>query len=294
MTKALAWDGKSTTGRAVVDRPFKVPPAIVGAMRATSALSTVAAAELARLLFFKTFRTRASQEQRAVLNDGAPFSVRVRGGIVRGWSYGGRPMILLLHGWNGNAGQMTSFIKPLLARGYGVAIVDGPGHGSSSGQWSSIVHFAAAIRALSEHFGGLHAVVAHSLGGAAVPVALRDGLSLKRTALVAPPAHFDVIWERFRVGVGVSVPVFERMLVRAQRWLGVSFDPMRPEAIAPSMTTPLLVVHDVGDREVAHAEGAALAASWPGARMHTTTGLGHVRLLHDAGVVERVADFVTA
>jgi hypothetical protein len=41
-------------------------------------------------------------------------------------------------------------------------------------------------------------------------------------------------------------------------------------------------------------DGAAIAAAWPGARLHVTSGLGHRRLLRDPNVIAEVVEFVTA
>ncbi len=46
-----------------------------------------------------------------------------------------------------------------------------------------------------------------------------------------------------------------------------------------------LVVHDCRDREIAHAEGEAIATAWPNARLLSTEGLGHQRILTDPAVV---------
>ena len=55
-----------------------------------------------------------------------------------------------------------------------------------------------------------------------------------------------------------------------------------------------LVVHDREDTEVRWAEGASIAAAWPGAELLTTRGLGHRRILRDPAVVARVIAFLAA
>jgi pimeloyl-ACP methyl ester carboxylesterase len=47
-----------------------------------------------------------------------------------------------------------------------------------------------------------------------------------------------------------------------------------------------LIVHDLADREVPWAEGERYARHWPDARLLTTTGLGHHRVVDDAGVID--------
>ncbi len=55
-----------------------------------------------------------------------------------------------------------------------------------------------------------------------------------------------------------------------------------------------LVLHDEQDREVPHAEGAAVALAWPNARLVSTTGLGHQRILADPGVVAAAVAHLTS
>ena len=48
------------------------------------------------------------------------------------------------------------------------------------------------------------------------------------------------------------------------------------------------MIHDQDDREVPLPHGERLAAAWPGARLVTTTGLGHRRILRDPAVLDAV------
>jgi pimeloyl-ACP methyl ester carboxylesterase len=57
-------------------------------------------------------------------------------------------------------------------------------------------------------------------------------------------------------------------------------------------TPPLLLVHDRLDAETGWADSAAIARSWPGARLVSTTGLGHRRILRDPAVVAEATAFV--
>jgi pimeloyl-ACP methyl ester carboxylesterase len=63
---------------------------------------------------------------------------------------------------------------------------------------------------------------------------------------------------------------------------------------AKAGTPPLLVVHDRDDRQLPWADSAALVDRWPQARLVTTQGLGHSRLLADRVVHEEVVRFVSS
>ena len=79
---------------------------------------------------------------------------------------------------------------------------------------------------------------------------------------------------------------------RLERRLGFSWKDLNIPAFAPDMRVPLLVVHDRDDREVGWSDGAAIAQSWPGAELMTTTGLGHHRIVSDSAVIRQVVTFL--
>ena len=103
------------------------------------------------------------------------------------WSWGEGPTVLLVHGWNGRATQLGAFVEPLLARGYRVVAFDAIGHGESAGKQSSLPEFANCIRQIADELGGVYAIVAHSLGGAATTFALAYGLRAERLVYVSHP-----------------------------------------------------------------------------------------------------------
>ena len=63
-------------------------------------------------------------------------------------------------------------------------------------------------------------------------------------------------------------------------------------AAAPSVRVPVLVVHDEDDNVAPFAQGSALAAAIPGARLLATRGFGHSGALRDAATIERVVEFL--
>ncbi len=299
---------KSTTVRT-----FPTAARAVGiALRTLESGSPRAAATLAEHLMFRTQRTPASSATSGVMDRAVRFRIPSARGELAAWRWGsGRP-VLLTHGWNGRSSQLSSLVDPLLARGFSVVAYDAPGHGESPGNVSSLFDFAdavdAAIDAVRQPFGQVEAIVAHSMGGAAVTYAmsrhsraprvgqeraLKDtGLPARRFVFVAPPIDVgDFIRGMGRMfGLGAT---FEAALrARVESRFGIALDDVYAPDLARSLDAPLLVVHDEGDREVPIDRGRALAAAWPGARLEVTRGLGHVRILRDPGVVERVASFV--
>jgi pimeloyl-ACP methyl ester carboxylesterase len=62
--------------------------------------------------------------------------------------------------------------------------------------------------------------------------------------------------------------------------------------IAPRLQASALVIHDRNDGVVPWEQGATVARQWPGAKLMTTQGLGHRRILADEAVTQAAAEFV--
>jgi pimeloyl-ACP methyl ester carboxylesterase len=253
------------------------------------------ASRVAADLFMTPRRFNTPPREQTALADAVPFEVRLGTATrIQAWRWGRGPLVLLVHGWEGRGSQLAPFARPLVEAGYSVVAFDGPGHGASSGKRSSLPHFAFAVRSIAESLGKPHAVLAHSLGCAAATLALRDGLTTQRVVFIAPPLNPSDYVSRFGEILGLDGVVLDRMKDRLEERFLRKWSDYSLEATAREMTAPLLVIHDREDNETRHSEGSALAAAWNGARMISTSGLGHRRILRDEKVIEAAVQFIAA
>lgn len=235
---------------------------------------------------------------------GEPFTMAVRRSTVRGTVWGTEgSVIYLVHGWGGVAGQLDAFVEPLLACGHRVVSFDAPGHGRSSQSLagpgrSTLPEFSEALAGAVDRFGEAHAVIAHSFGAAAVVLSVLDGLRVGRLAVVAPVSDPIGFSYEFAKMLGFRERIRTGFLRVLEKRVGESMDrfdiPQRMRTADLTGLPPLLIVHDLGDREVPVASGDRLASMWPGAELDTWTSLGHFRILTDPDVVRKVAVFSSA
>lgn len=270
-----------------------------GAFRFLSATVPGVASRVAADLFMKPRRFPTPPREKAILVKGTPFTVKLGTSTeVRAWRFGEGPVVLLAHGWEGRGSQLTPFVAPLVERGYSVVTFDAPGHGASAGSRSSLPHFAWALRVVADavseagNSAGIHAVIAHSFGCAAATLALRDGLAIQRVVYLSPPLNPVEYTARFGDILGLNTATIHQMQKRIEERFARKWSDYSLAESARGMNTPLLIVHDRDDRETLWSEGAALAAAWPQARLLTTEGLGHRRILRDASVIGEVTRFI--
>lgn len=210
------------------------------------------------------------------------------------WSWGAReaPAVLLAHGWGGRATQMRAFVAPLLAAGYRVIAYDQPAHGLSDGRLTGLPDFAEVLAEVARHHGGVRAVIAHSLGGPAAAIAGARGLPLERVVLVSPPSDLVGYSRRFARWFAIPERVRRAMQAAIEERFGVRWADLELARVAAHLRAEALVVHDHHDTMVPWRHGAAVAQHWPRARLMSTRGLGHGRILEDETVTRAAADFI--
>ena len=263
------------------------------ALRATAAVSPRTAARGLEKLFLRTRRHPTPDRERSWLETAEPTQFESRGESLAAWVWGDGPRTALLaHGWEGRGAQLGSFAAPLTDAGFRVVTFDAPGHGASPNDRSSLVEMAEAVRDASAHFGPFDGIVAHSAGAAATAIALDHGLETGRAVFIAPPTDLGAFLATVTAYLGLSRDVERHTRERLEERFGVRWESLALERIAPTMRTPLLVLHDREDREVAFDNGEALASLWPEARLVATEGLGHRRVLRDPEVVRQAAAFL--
>src|SRR5258706_9553786 len=210
------------------------------------------------------------------------------------WGSSDAPLVILAHGWGGYAAQMRAFVFPLLRAGYQVIAYDQPAHGVSEGRLTGLPDFADLLVDLSWHHGGAHAFIGHSLGAAAGALALASRrVRFDRLVLVSPPADLVGYSRRFARWYWMPEAVRRAMQSAIEERYGVLWDNLEVARLAPRLRTPALVIHDRDDRQVPWTQGAHIARLWPGARLMSTDGLGHGRVLQDEAVTRAAADFIS-
>ena len=263
-------------------------------LRASSALAPSLAGAWAERLFLTPPKKRLPQSSLFDYLDAHAAFVEYRGRSLATWRWGhyDAPAVLLVHGWGGNSGQMRAFVQPLLAAGFRVIVFDQPAHGLSEGKLSGLPDFAGAIEAVASWHGGVRHVIAHSLGGVATALALSRGLGLERTVLLSPPSDMVGYSRHFARWLWIPERVRRAMQAAIEERFGVRWQDFELPRIAPRLRAQALVIHDRGDTMVPWKQGAALARAWPGARLLSTRGLGHGRILEAEGAVRAAVAFI--
>jgi pimeloyl-ACP methyl ester carboxylesterase len=298
----MTTQAESETHKSTIVRPRRrlVPAWIPAGFGVLELVAPQVGARRAERLWFAVPAARAARGTATAALAGEPFEVPVNGGRVVGEAWGDGPLIYLLHGWGGWRAQLSALVPALVEAGYRVIAFDTPSHGDSSPglhgpRQSTLLEFEAALAAVVGRHGPAYAVVAHSGGAPAAALAVRHGLPVRRLVFIAPMAHPEPYLRTFARQLGIGPRTYRRLVRRIVDRVGVPmahFDVAGLAADVPER--PLLVLHDKDDAEVGWSDAAAIVEAWAGARLVSTTGLGHRRILRDPQVVAEVRAFVVS
>jgi pimeloyl-ACP methyl ester carboxylesterase len=227
-------------------------------------------------------------------------------GRIATWSWGDDawPFVVCLHGWGGRGTQWAHLATALLERQHRVVVLDAPAHGASDGDRASLPGFRNALLRVLDTLGTPRTLVGHSLGGLAVLAAIASRANggvtpLPRAVSIGAPSSVDRPLSRFLRRHQASEAVQHAMIAKLEHRWHFRWNEMVTVSLAAQAMraggAPLLVVHAADDEQVLVVESEGLAEDWPRAeRWLAPAGSGHVRILREPAVIEKIVAFVTA
>lgn len=240
---------------------------------------------------FTTPRPRAVRPWEQSVEAGAA-RVQLATGLSGLYWPGSGPSVLALHGWEGRATQFGPLAEHLAGSDASLLSLDGPAHGRSTGTRANPIAFARALLDADRERGPFDAVVGHSMGAASAALAIAWGLRVDRAVFIAGPASLSGVLRRFAGFVGLPDRAQRDFVAELEAVAGVPSGNVDVTSVAGLVTVPVLVFHDVEDRDVPIGDGRVIADTLPNARLIETRGLGHNKILRDPEVLAVAAEFL--
>ena len=205
--------------------------------------------------------------------------------------------VLLVHGWESRATQMSGFVDHLLSQGFQIYALDGPAHGQSEGKQANPYVFAEAVSNVYESLGPFEAVIAHSMGGSAVSVALSQMDSsvvsgLNKVVLISSPSSIQNVLERFSGFIGLSASNTANFVRLIEEVVGQPTEALDTASNVSKLLCEGLVIHDKSDLEVPYEDALEIVDSWKSTRLVSTEGFGHRAIIRQPSIWKEVADFL--
>jgi len=206
---------------------------------------------------------------------------------------GGERKILLIHGWEGQAGNFSEIIPHLKSSGFTVYAFDGPSHGFSSVGKTSLFEFTELVSVLIKKFKTDH-LLSHSFGGVATTYALTTDSSfqIKRYALLTTPDKFTERINDVSEQVGITEKVKQRLIKKIEAETGYSADVLNVSQFVKKIKVEkALIIHDKNDRVIPISRSKNVHKNWPCSEFIEISGTGHFRILRTPVVFNHLNEF---
>lgn len=207
---------------------------------------------------------------------------------------GDNDSVLLIHGWEGQAGNFSDIIIALKKANYTIYAFDAPSHGYSSSGKTSLFEFTELVGLLIQRY-RVRKLISHSFGGVATTYALSQmpDYEIEKYLLLTTPDKFSERINDVVEAVGISTKVQEQLIGRLKRELNV--DPMIlnvSEFVKEINVSKALIIHDKNDKVIPITRARNVANSWINCSVEEVDGTGHFRILRTPEVIRKGLDFI--
>ena len=264
-------------------------------------LSTISKKKAARAAFdlFCTPPGRHLPPLPALYQEAVQIELEWNGFRIRGfcWNQGAPRRALIVHGFQSSSVNFEAHVRALTGAGMQVFAFDAPAHGGSSGNRVNVKIYAAFLEHIAGYTGPLQAVLAHSLGGLAICLALEQWphTTLPRLCLIAPLTSTRTTIDQYFNMIAVHDKEvrreFEQIIMDIASH---DIDWFSLDRVLPELDTPVLWIHDEDDDITPFRDVAPVwARLLPQVQYLPTKGLGHRRIYRDQTVIETSTTFLT-
>ena len=205
---------------------------------------------------------------------------------------GGKNKILLIHGWEGQAGNFSEIIKKLTKNNFSVYAFDGPSHGFSSKGKTSLLEFTELVGVLIEKF-EVSQLISHSFGGVATTYSLfKNDLSIDKYALLTTPDKFseriDDVCERN----GITKKVKHKLINRIEKELNITVSSINVSDFVKKIDVKqAIIIHDKYDKVVPIKQSQNVYANWKNCKFIEVEKTGHFGILKNDSIINLVIEF---
>jgi len=285
--------------REIVNRYYLLPRWLIFSVKMIDIISTKVTLRILEYFFYKPVKFNVPQREREFISKSAISTMSISRlaadvEIYRMEAEGEK--VLLVHGWNGRAGQFHAIAQSCHDAGLDVTALDLPGHGKSDDRHTALPEFVDAISEIYAHHGPFDHVIGHSIGAIAVLNGPRFGLTFRKIVTISIPAtKVRSLFQSFTEMFGLSVEKYTDLLIeRASKKYNADPNSFDPCIVSKDLDSEVLIIHCRDDEDAGVSESIQLNTMVDGSELYVASGLGHRRILRDAEVVSRVVDFLRA
>ena len=198
------------------------------------------------------------------------------------WGEANQKKALLIHGWEGQAGNFAALITTLRQKGYQVLLYDAPSHGSSSKGPTNMFQFADFMDSVVAEYQP-NLVISHSFGSVTTAKALIENraVPIDHWIMVTTPYLFRNRINGVADVLGVSKKVVNRLVRKLEKELNQSMDELNMFTYCKQLTQvkKATLVHSKTDKILPINNSIEVNKAFPNSELVELDNLGHYAIL---------------
>lgn len=207
---------------------------------------------------------------------------------------GGENRVLLVHGWEGQAGNFADLIEKLIEKNYTIYAFDAPSHGFSSKGKTSLFEFIDLVDLLIKKY-QVKKLVSHSFGGVATTYALSlsQDVLIEKYLLLTVPDRFSERIDDVMAVVGITEKVKRKLIQKFENETKMSVNAMNVSDFVKNVNVQqALIIQDVKDRIIPIARAKNVQRNWKNSALLEIQGTGHFSILRNDDVLNKSIEFL--
>ncbi|MBN4081707.1 alpha/beta fold hydrolase [bacterium AH-315-C07] len=198
------------------------------------------------------------------------------------WGDSENRLVFLIHGWEGQAGNLAALVDLLLQKKYQVVAFDAPSHGKSSNGKTYMFEFAEFVSIMLKEYHP-HAIISHSFGGVTTAAALRRNkdIHIKQWFLVTTPHNFKDRIKDISDFLGVTDRTINRLIKIIEIDTGESIEMLNMSEYCGNLTnvSEALIIHSKEDKVLSVNLSRKVHKDFPQSKLFELDDLGHYTIL---------------
>ena len=212
------------------------------------------------------------------------------------WGNHENRLVFLVHGWEGQAGNLAGLVDLLLQNKYQVIAFDAPAHGKSSKGKTNLFEFTEFVSSMFKEYHP-DVIISHSLGSVTAAGVLRKNrdIHIKQWILVTTPHNFKDTIKDVSDFLGVTNRTINRLIKMVEKDAGESIEMLNMKEYCGNLknVSEALIVHSKEDKVLSVDLARKVHKDFPQSKLFELEGLGHYTILWSEELKEIIATSLT-
>jgi len=206
------------------------------------------------------------------------------------------PLVVLVHGWDSNAGSMAAIADSLVKEGYFTISFNLPGHAFYKSNSTNLVECSTVFQGVMEYLSPRkpEVIISHSFGSAVVAHGLsKMDTPIEKLIFLTNPNKIEDIFTAFKNHIGLSEKAYQHLISHTEGLLNDSIKSLAVEENVKNVSVDqLLLIHDQEDKVLPYQNAKQVADAHPSAALITLENVGHYRMLWNDAVIQKCLQFI--